>query len=187
MEVPLASLWLPILLSAVAVFVVSSILHMVLPLHRKDYRQVPNEAEAMAVLRKGGVAPGLYYMPWGRDPKEMSTPEMVARLKEGPVGILAVMPSGPMNMGKFLGMWFVYCLLVGLFVAYLLGIVLAAGTEAMRVFRVATTAAFLAYCLPYYVESVWHAHPWGVTLKNMFGGLLYALAAGAVFAWLWPG
>ena len=61
------------------------------------------------------------------------------------------------------------------------------GTEAMRVFRVATTAAFLAYCLPYYVESVWHAHPWGVTLKNMFGGLLYALAAGAVFAWLWPG
>ena len=187
MEVPLASLWLPILLSAVAVFVVSSIVHMVLPLHRKDYRQLPNEAEAMAVLRKGSLTPGLYHMPWGRDPKEMSSPEMVARLNEGPVAILAVRPSGPVNMGKFLGMWFVYCLLVGLLVAYLLGTVLAAGAEAMHVFRVASTAAFLAYSLPYFVESVWHAHPWSVTVKNMVDGLLYALAAGAVFAWLWPG
>ena len=187
MEVPLASLWLPILLSAVAVFAVSSILHMVLPLHRKDYRQLSNESEVMAALRKGGATPGLYNMPWCKDPKEMGSPEMVGRLKEGPVGLLAVMPSGPVNLGKFLALWFGYCLLVGLVVAYLVGTVVGAGAAAMHVFRVASTAAFLAYCLPYYVESVWHAHPWGVTLKNMFDGLLYALAAGAVFAWLWPG
>ena len=187
MEVPVASLWLPILLSAIAVFVVSSILHMVLPLHRKDYRKLSNESEAMATLRKGGVAPGLYHFPWGNNPKEMSSPEMVARLKEGPVGLIAVMPSGPMNMGKFLGQWFVYCLLVGIFLGYLLACTLPAGTDAMHVFRVASSAAFLAYCLPNYVDSVWKAYPWSVTLKNMFGGLLYSLAAGGVFAWLWPG
>ena len=187
MEVPVASLWLPILLSAVAVFVVSSIVHMVLPLHRKDYRQLPNENEVMATLRRAGVTPGLYHMPWGRDPKEMSSPEMVARLKEGPVGQLAVMPNGPVNMGKFLGLWFVYCLLVGIFLGYLLACTLPRGTDAMHVFRVASSAAFLAYALPYFVESVWHAHPWGVTLKNMFGGLLDSLAAAGVFAWLWPG
>ena len=186
MEVPLASLWLPILLSAVAVFAVSSILHMVLPLHRKDYRQLANESEVRAALRKGGVTPGLYHMPWCQ-PKDMRSPEMVARLTEGPVALLAVMRSGPANLGKFLGMWFVYCLLVGLVVAYLLAVVIGEGAAALHVFRVASTAAFLAYCLPYYVESVWHAYPWGVTLKNMFDGLLYALAAGAVFAWLWPG
>jgi len=32
--VPLTSLWAPILLSAVIVFVASSIMHMVLPFHR---------------------------------------------------------------------------------------------------------------------------------------------------------
>ena len=187
MEVPVASLWLPILLSAVAVFVVSSILHMVLPYHRKDYRQVPNEGEAMATLRKGGLTPGLYHFPWGNNPKEMSSPEMVARLKEGPVGILAVMPSGPMNMGKFLGLWFVYTLLVSLFVGYLLACTLGAGTEAMHVFRVASAAAFLSFALPYFADSIWKAYPWGVSVKSMFDGLLYSLAAGGVFAWLWPG
>jgi hypothetical protein len=185
--VPIASLWLPILLSAVAVFVLSSILHMVLTYHRKDYRQVPNEAEAMATLRRAGVTPGLYNFPWCPSPKEMGSPEMVARLKEGPVGMLVVMPSGPMNMGKFLGLWFVYCLLVGIFVGYLLACTLAAGTEALHVFRVAASAAFLAYALPNFVDSVWKAYPWGMTAKNMVDGLLYSLAAGAVFAWLWPG
>ena len=185
--VPVASLWLPILLSAVAVFVVSSILHMVLPYHRKDYRQVANEAEVMAALRRGGVTPGLYHLPWAASPKEMSTPEMVARMKEGPVGIVALMPNGPANMGKFLGLWFGYCVLVGIFVGYLLACTLAAGTEAMHVFRVASSAAFLSFGLANYVDSVWKAYPWGITLKHMVDGLIYSLAAGAVFAWLWPG
>ena len=39
--VPLAALWLPILLSAVIVFVVSSLIHMVLPWHENDYVRVP--------------------------------------------------------------------------------------------------------------------------------------------------
>lgn len=42
------SLWVPILLSAVIVFVASSILHMVLPIHRSDYKKVAKEDEFLA-------------------------------------------------------------------------------------------------------------------------------------------
>ena len=45
--VSVTALWLPILLSAVIVFVASSIIHMVLPFHRKDYRPVPSEDGVM--------------------------------------------------------------------------------------------------------------------------------------------
>ena len=38
---PLSALWLPIVLSAVIVFVASSIMHMVLPYHRSDYHKLP--------------------------------------------------------------------------------------------------------------------------------------------------
>jgi len=41
----LTALWLPILLSAVIVFVASSIMHMVLPYHRNDYGQLPDECQ----------------------------------------------------------------------------------------------------------------------------------------------
>ena len=50
--VPLMSLWLPILLSAVFVFVMSSIIHMVLGYHRADYRKLPAEDEFMEAMRK---------------------------------------------------------------------------------------------------------------------------------------
>ena len=52
--VPVTSLWLPVLVSAVIVFVASSILHMVLPFHRKDYRAVPSEdGEAVQIFVHG--------------------------------------------------------------------------------------------------------------------------------------
>lgn len=52
----LTELWLPILVSAVAVFVVSSVLHMVVPLHKGDYRKIPDEENVMAGLEE--VPPG---------------------------------------------------------------------------------------------------------------------------------
>ena len=49
--VPLTSLWLPILLSAVVVFAASSIIHMVLPYHRNDFKKLPDEEGFLAALR----------------------------------------------------------------------------------------------------------------------------------------
>jgi hypothetical protein len=184
--VPVLSLWLPIVLAAVAVFVVSSLLHMVLRFHRTDYRPLPNEADVMAVLRRAGATPGLYHFPYASSPKEMGTPEMVAKLKEGPVGLMAVMPGGPMNMGKFLGLWFGYTVVVGIVIACIAGRTLPAGADRMLVACIVGSAAFLAYGLANVVDSIWKAYPWGVTAKHIIDGVLYSLATAAVFAWLWP-
>jgi hypothetical protein len=43
--VSIPSLWLPILVSAIIVFLASWILHMFLPYHRSDFQKVPSEDE----------------------------------------------------------------------------------------------------------------------------------------------
>ena len=47
----ITALWLPILLAAVIVFAASSIIHMLSPWHKSDYRALPKEDEIMAALR----------------------------------------------------------------------------------------------------------------------------------------
>lgn len=182
----LTQLWAPILLSAIIVFVVSSILHMVLPFHKSDYRKLPDEEKVMDALRAAGVAPGpAYHFPYCSH-KEMKSPEMQEKFKKGPVGLLTMFPSGQVNMGKFLGLWFLFCLIVGVFTAYLTGRTVHAGTPYLGVFRVAGTVAFMAYGLGQFVDSVWKGQAWSVTFKHMFDGLLYALLTAGTFGWLWP-
>jgi hypothetical protein len=185
--VPLLSLWLPIVVAAVLVFLASSIVHMALTYHRSDYRQVPNEDDVRAALRQAGVAPGSYNFPWCKDMKELGSPEMRARFDEGPVGILHVMPSGPPRMGKHLGWWFVYLLLVSFFTAYVTGRTLVAGTDYLEVFRVAGTVSFMAYGLAQLADPIWKGGRWSVAAKNAVDGLLYALVTAGAFGWLWPG
>jgi hypothetical protein len=182
--VPLTHLILPIILAAVIVFVASSLLHMVLRYHRSDYRQLPNEETARAALR--GLAPGLYMMPWAMDPKECNSPAMKQKFVEGPVGQVIVMPSRPMSMGPYLGKWFAYCLLVSIFTAYLAGRTLAPGTQYLQVFRVAGTAAFMAYGIGVLPNGIWGGHPKSNVAKSFFDGLIFGLLTGGTFGWLWP-
>jgi hypothetical protein len=69
--VALSALWLPILLSAVVVFIASSIMHAVLTYHRSDCHQLPEEDKLLAALRAAGLQRGLYMFPYSRDPKEL--------------------------------------------------------------------------------------------------------------------
>lgn len=184
--VPITALWLPILLSAVIVFVASSILHMALPIHKSDYRKLPDEDRVLDALRAAGVTPGRAYAFPYTTHKEMKQPEVVEKFKRGPVGLLTFFPSGPPAMGKFLGQWFVYCLVVGFFVAYLTGRTRAPGTHYLEVFRVAGCAAFLAYSVALIQESIWKGQTWGVTFKHVFDGLIYGLLTAGTFGWLWP-
>src|SRR5262249_41144323 len=116
--VSLAALWLPIVVSAVIVFVASSVMHMLLPYHRSDYHQLPNEDKMLATLRGAGLRRGLYVFPFCTH-KDMKTPEAIEKYKAGPIGMMTILPNGPPAMPKFLGMWIGFCLLVGIFVAYL--------------------------------------------------------------------
>ncbi len=182
----LPELWLPILLSAVIVFIASSIIHMVLPYHKSDYRKLPNEEKALDGLRSDDLTPGTYHFPYCADMKQMKSPEMMDKYKKGPIGLLTVMPSGPMNMGKYLGQWFVFCLLISFMTAYLAGRTVAMGAPYLSVFRVAGTAAFLGYGAAHLSDSIWKGQLWSTTAKHVFDGLVYALLTAGTFGWLWP-
>lgn len=183
--VPLASLWMPIVVSAVIVFVASSILHMLLTYHRSDYKRLPDEENVTSAVRAANVSQGVYMFPFCEH-KDMKSPESQEKFKRGPVGILTIMPSGAPNMGKYLGLWFVNCLLISFFTAYVVGIVLAPGTHYLAVFRVAGTVAFMAYGLGHITDSIWKAQPWGNTFKSVVDGLIYGSLTAGTFGWLWP-
>lgn len=184
--VTITALLVPIVLAAILVFIASSVVHMALPYHKTDYQQLPNEADVMEAMRNAGVQPGNYYIPWAAGPKELQKPEVMEKFTKGPVGFLNVIPSGPPAMGKSLIQWFVYCLLIGLFVAYLAGRTLGPGAEYMTVFRVTGAVAFLGYAGAQASSSIWMGQKWTSTAKNMFDGLIYALLTAGAFGWRWP-
>src|SRR5260221_10266128 len=119
MIVPITALWIPVLLSAVIVFVASSIIHMLLPIHKSDYRKLPDEEGVLDTLRAAGVTPGRAYVFPYCTHKDMKSPEVVEKFKRGPIGLLTVRPNGPPAMGKFLGQWFLYSVVTSIFTAYL--------------------------------------------------------------------
>ena len=73
--ISLGALWLPILLSAVIVFLASSVVHMALLWHKNDYPRLPREDEVMAALRPLAIPPGDYMVPRASTREEMQTPE----------------------------------------------------------------------------------------------------------------
>jgi hypothetical protein len=186
--VPLADLWLPILVAAVAVFLVSSVIHMALPVHKSDFKRFEGrEAAILAGLREQSVQPGSYMFPGATSMKEMSSPEMIERMKLGPVGYMTILPNGPMKLGGALVSWFVYSLVIGLFAAYVGSMTLAPGEEFLRVFRVTGTVAVMAYALSTVHESIWKGLRWSVTAKFAGDGIAYGLVTGVCFGWMWPG
>ncbi|MDP3859943.1 MAG: hypothetical protein Q8Q73_19450 [Stagnimonas sp.] len=182
----LASLWLPILLAAVAVFVASSLVHMVFKWHQADYRKLANEDEVREVIRRGNPTPGQYVLPHCLDGKDMQNPEIQQRFVEGPVGFVMLRASGLPKMGPHLGKWFLLALAVSAITACLACSVLGSGASKYLVFHFFAISTFLAYATGSVSDGIWKAHPWGAVAKDLLDALLYALVSAAVFAWLWP-
>ena len=182
----LQSLWLPILLSSVIVFFVSSIIHMASPWHKSDYPKVPDEDKVMDTLRPLGIPPGDYMIPRPSSHQEMRSPEFADKIKKGPVVIMTVMPSGPMSMGTNLVLWFLYSAIVGVFAAYVAGRALPVGAGYLQVFRFAGVTAFMGYSVALWQMSIWYRRAWSTTIKATVDGLIYALLTAGTFGWLWP-
>ncbi len=180
----LSSLWLPILIASVIVFVASFLAWMVLPHHRSDWSKLPNEDAFRAVAK--GTPPGEYHFPHAASSEEWKSPEWTAKATEGPNGFLIVVPSGPPKMGKNLAQWFVYCLGVSFFVAYVTAHAVPKGAEYLKVFQIAGTVAFLAYSAAHVTGAIWMGHRWRRALKDVIDGLVYGLLTAGVFGWLWP-
>ena len=184
--IPLAGLWLPIVLSAVFVFVASSIIHMVLKWHLPDYRGFSNEDEVLAAIRKGNPSPGIHMLPFCKDMKEMASPDMLAKFRQGPTGKMILRAGAAPSMGKPLLQWFVLCLVVSLLCAVLAAAALPAGASLRQVLHLTGTAAFMAYGFGAFIQGIWWGQPWGAVAKDALDGLIFALVTGATFGWLWP-
>lgn len=184
--VSVMSLWIPILSSAVAAFVLSSLVHMVFGYHKNDFGTVPNESGVMAALRPFNIPPGEYLMPRPSSMEDMRSDEFKAKWLQGPVAMLSVMPNKEMGMGKQLTGWFVYCLVMSIFAAYVTSRAVAPGADYMQVFRFASTTAFIGYTAALWQSTIWYHHSVRTTLIQTFDGLLYALVTAGFFGWLWP-
>jgi hypothetical protein len=184
--VSIISLWLPILLSAVVVFIISSVLHMVFTYHNSDYKKLPSEDQVMNDLNKYDIPPGDYAMPFTTDNKERNSPAFKEKMNRGPIAFVTVFPKGQINMGSRLAMWFIYSIIVSLLAAYITGRALPPGAHYLTVFRFAGATAFIGYSIALMQNSIWFGKSWGTTIKAMIDGFIYALFTAGVFGWLWP-
>lgn len=182
----LQMLWLPILLSAVLVFIVSSLIHMGPFWHRGDYPKLPMEEQLRTAVRPLDLPPGDYMIPRPSSSADMRSAEFMEKIRQGPNLVLTVLPNGPFSMARNLVQWFVYLLIVGLFAAYIAGRARPPGTPYMEVFRFVGATAFIGYAVALWQMSVWYRRSWGMTIKATVDGLIYALLTAGVFGWLWP-
>jgi hypothetical protein len=182
----LDQLWLPILLSSVLVFFISSVIHMLSPWHKGDYPRLATEDKVLDALRPLAIPPGEYMMPRASSTQEMRSSEFNKKLMNGPVLMMTVWPNGRTAMGRTFMFWFLYSVVVGIFAAYIAGRALPPGAYYLQVFRFAGCTAFIGYSLALWQMAIWYRRSWGTTIKATIDGLIYALLTAGVFGWLWP-
>jgi hypothetical protein len=183
----LSALWLPILVSAVAVFVVSSIIHMTPLWHKTDYPRYPQEDRVMDALRPLGLPPGDYFMPRPANTAEMRSPAFQEKMKRGPNVLMTIMPPWSGSMVSNLSQWLVYCVVVSVFAAFIAGSAIPPGSPPFSaVCRFAGITAFLGYTLALWQMSIWYRRSWTMTFKATADGIIFALLTCAVFTWMWP-
>jgi hypothetical protein len=185
MMISTAHLWLPIVLSAIGVFIASSLIHTVLKWHNSDYGKLGNEDEVRAAINRSSPAPGLYVVPHCLDGQQMQSPEIQKKFADGPVGFVIVRESGPPKMGPFLGKWFLLNLVVALIVGHLAGHALG-GAPRHATFVFPAIVTFLAYGAGAVSDGIWMGRPWSAVAKDLLDASIYGLITGAIFVWLWP-
>jgi len=180
----LLPLWLPILLSAAVVWIVSAIVWMALPHHKRDYINLPDEDAFIDFLRQRGVPPGNYVFPDFRGQEKMKSEKVCKILETGPVGHLSVWPT-PLTMGgKMVATFFVY-LAVSVVIAYLTRVALPGAASFGQVFRIAGTAGILAYCFSFIPNGVWFGAYRRTLVAGFLDGIAYGCITGAIFAGFW--
>jgi hypothetical protein len=173
--ISLMSLGIPILLSSVLVFIASSIIHMMTPLHRSDLGKVPKEDTVQDAMRGFKIPPGDYAIPCPESMEHMRSKEFMDKVHQGPVIYMTVAPNEPVSMGRNLTLWFIYSVVISIFAAYVTSRALSRGADYLAVFRFAGTTAFIAYAMALPQQSIWYSKSWGAPIKTA-----------GTFGWLWP-
>lgn len=183
----IAELWLPIVVSAAGVFVASSLIHMVFKWHNSDYLKLANEDDVRAAIRAASPPPGQYAIPYCSDFKQMGTPEMQQKLREGPVAWVTLRPPGMPGMGPMLGQWFVLNLVVASLAGYIASkTLLAVPSTFLGICREVGVITFLAYAGGSVSHAIWMGKPWSSAAKEVLDAFIYGVVSALAFAWLWP-
>lgn len=181
----LLALWLPVILTTLALFFASFLAWTVLPHHKPEWSGLPDEDDFRKHLEEKDLAPGQYIFPYCEDPKEMKDPEKKAKFASGCQGTVTIFP-GPVNMVRNLGLTVLYFLLTSVLIAYLAAVALDPGAAFGQVFQVVATAGILTYAAGGVCNGIWFGKPTRAFITDALDGIAYGLIAGAIFAVLWP-
>jgi hypothetical protein len=183
METALSSLWLPIILSGVALFFASWAAWMLLPHHKSEWKALPDEESVMGALRKFCVPPGQYMMPHACTPEDQKSEEFKRRIEAGPIGTLTVWAARP-NMAVNMACTLLFFTIANFVIGYLAGTVIPPGKDFMFVFRFVGTAGVLTYGTANILNGIWFGRK---MVADIIDGIAYGLITGLIFAALWPG
>lgn len=183
----LASLWLPILLSAVAVWFLSMILGGPALHHKNDFVGLPpaDEDALMDSFRTLAIKPGNYLIPDFRTRASMESEKVKQALEHGPVGHLSLWRA-PITMGDKVFATLVVHIVVSALIAYLARAALSTPAPFAKVFQVVATAGILAYSFAFIPNCIWHGSYTRTIAFRVIDGIVYGLITGAIFAWRWP-
>ncbi|MGP0070107.1 MAG: hypothetical protein ACLQGP_41730 [Isosphaeraceae bacterium] len=114
------------LLAGIMVFFWGAFAHMMLPLGELGVRRIPNEDNVIGAMRDNIHEPGFYFFPgldMSRQASESDQQAWEAKVKQGPVGVVIIQPSGgeamsPRQLGTELATNVVSALLAGLLLAF---------------------------------------------------------------------
>lgn len=185
--IPVIQLLIPIMVAAAAVWIATALVWTVLPHHKSDFKEFPNEDAVRDAMKPQKIAPGMYNLPHLASRDEMQDPEVKKKFEEGPSGFFTIVPPGVPPMGKPMVTAFIFNLVVSVCVAYVAGRTIPSGASFLSVFRITATVGWLAYAAAVVPESVWFGRPWKYTGKLILDGFAYGLLTGCIFGWLWPG
>ena len=181
----LAGLWIPILVSAVAVFFASFLAWVVIGHHNRDWNELPEEGDTMSFLQKSGIRPGLYIFPMARSKEQMADDTKQQRLNSGPWGTVNIW-SAQINMGRNLLQTFTFYLIASVFIGYLATLALDPGAGFSKAFQVTGTAGILAYAFGTVPNAIWFGSHLRPALMDIIDGVCFGLITGVVFGALWP-
>jgi len=179
------TLVLPILAATVAVFVLSLIVQTVMPWHKTDFGNVPDDETFLNAIRQLNIPPGDYCVPSPRLPDGSRNPDFVEKWAKGPSATMTVIPPSD-NMGRYMAQWFAFTLLVAAIAGWVTCTIVERTNDHHAVFHYSAIITFLSYSLGAWPLSIWYHRKWSTAFKSAFDAILYGVATGLVFSWLWP-
>jgi mannitol-specific phosphotransferase system IIBC component len=175
------ALWLPILVSAVVLFIASSIAWTVLTHHFHDHNKLPNEEEFMAQVRSMELPNATYIFPLYLSHKDAQNPDNVKRYNDGPRGVIMLWDVP--NIGRNLGLTFLYFFIIATVTAYIGWASMGPGVGFLKAFQVIGAIGVLVFASSGQLNAIWFPRR---TLNDFLDGVVFGVLMGLVFGLLWP-